>query len=159
MKLIQARVRRFRRLEDVSIELEETETVFVGPNNSGKTSATDVFRLFLKSGEFSIHDFSVSQIAKLDKYGRGEIDENGLPNVELDLWFSIDPDTEFGRASLLLPDTEQDYDKVGLRLRKATLRGSPRKPEACQRSHSRITFRCLGRSSSISPLRTTPWTD
>jgi putative ATP-dependent endonuclease of the OLD family len=118
MKLIQARIRGFRRLEDVSIEFEESETVFVGPNNSGKTSATDIFRLFLKSGDFSVHDFSVSQVVKLDQYGRGEIDEqDGLPHIDLDLWFSIDPDTEFGRTSVLLPDTEQDYDKVGLRLR------------------------------------------
>jgi putative ATP-dependent endonuclease of the OLD family len=117
MKLIQVNIRNFRRLEDVLIEFEESETVFVGPNNSGKTSATDVFRLFLKSGDFSIHDFSVSQSAMLDKYGRGEIDENSLPQIELDLWFSINPDTEFGRSSLLLPDAEQDYDKVGLRLR------------------------------------------
>ncbi len=117
MKLIQARVRGFRRLEDILIDFEESETVFVGPNNSGKTSATDIFRLFLKSGEFSIHDFSVSQVSKLDDYGHGEIGEEGLPHIELDLWFSIDPDTEFGRASVLLPDTEQDYDTVGLRLR------------------------------------------
>lgn len=117
MKLIEARVRNFRRLEDVSIDFEQSETVFVGPNNSGKTSATDVFRLFLGSGDFSIHDFSVSQVSKLDKYGRDEIDENDLPHIELDLWFSIDPDTEFGRASLLLPDAEQEYEKVGLRLR------------------------------------------
>lgn len=116
MKLIQARIRNFRRLEDVSIDFEQSETVFVGPNNSGKTSATDIFRLFLKSGDFSIHDFSVSQVSQLNKYGRNEIDEDGLPHIELDLWFSIDPDTEFGRASLLLPDTEQDYNKVGLRL-------------------------------------------
>lgn len=117
MKLIETRVRSFRRLEDVVIDFEESETVFVGPNNSGKTSATDVFRLFLKSGDFSIHDFSVSQVSKLDEYGHGKIDEDDLPCIELDLWFSIDPDTEFGRASLLLPDTEQDYDTVGLRLR------------------------------------------
>lgn len=117
MKLIQARVRGFRRLEDVLIDFEDSETVFVGPNNSGKTSATDIFRLFLKSGDFSIHDFSVSQISKLDDYGHSKIDEDGLPHIELDLWFSIDPHTEFGRASLLLPDTEQDYDTVGLRLR------------------------------------------
>lgn len=117
MKLIEARLRNFRRLEDVSIDFEELETFFVGPNNSGKSSATDIFRLFLKSGDFSIHDFSVSQIAQFDKYGRNEIDENELPSIELELWFSIDPDTEFGRVGILLPDTEQDYEHVGLRLR------------------------------------------
>lgn len=35
MKLLEARIRNSRRLEDVSIEFEETETVFVCPNNSG----------------------------------------------------------------------------------------------------------------------------
>lgn len=117
MKLIGAKIRNFRRLEDVSIDFEQSETVFVGPNNSGKTSATDIFRLFLKSSDFSIHDFSVSLVSKLNEFGRGETDENSLPSIELDLWFSLDPDTEFGRASLLLPDTEQNYDEVGLRLR------------------------------------------
>ncbi|QDU45214.1 recombination protein F [Symmachiella dynata] len=126
MKLTQAYIRNFRRLEDVSIDFEPSETVFVGPNNSGKTSATEVFRLFLKSNEFSIHDFSVSQIARLDAFGRGDNDESqenadskggeALPRIELDMWFSIDPDTEFGRVGLLLPDAEQVYDKVGIRL-------------------------------------------
>jgi predicted ATP-dependent endonuclease of OLD family len=53
MKLIRACIRNFRRLENVFVEFEASETVFVGPNNSGKTSATDVFRLFLKTGDFS----------------------------------------------------------------------------------------------------------
>jgi predicted ATP-dependent endonuclease of OLD family len=117
MKLIQASVRSFRRLENVLVDFEKSETVFVGPNNSGKTSAADIFRLFLKSGDFTIHDFSVSQVLKFDDYGYGKIDEESLPHIELDLWFSLDPDTEFGRVSVLLPDTEQDYDNVGLRLR------------------------------------------
>lgn len=117
MKLIQARINGFRRLENVLIDFDEQETVFVGPNNSGKTSAAEIFRLFLKSGNFSIHDFSVSNVTAFDKYARGEIEEKELPSITLDLWFSLDPDTEFGRASLLLPDTEQEYDKVGLRLR------------------------------------------
>jgi len=81
MKLIQARVRGFRRLEDVLIDFEGSETVFVGPNNSGKTSATDIFRLFLKSGEFSIHDFSVSQVSMLDSFVK-------TPSV-LDAWPGI----------------------------------------------------------------------
>lgn len=84
MKLTQATVRKFRRGEDVSIDFEESETVFVGPNNSGKTSATDVSRLFLKSGDFTIHDFSVLQVTRFDQFGRSEVDEKGLPLIELD---------------------------------------------------------------------------
>lgn len=117
MKLVSAGVRGFRRLENVLIEFDEQDTVFVGPNNSGKTSAAEVLRLFLKTGEFSFHDFSVSKVPDFDKFWRGEIEEKDLPRITLDLWFSLDPDTEFGRAGELLPDAEQDYDRVGVRIR------------------------------------------
>mgnify|MGYP003949866799 CR=1 FL=1 len=69
MKLSKATIRNFRRLEDVTIDVEERETVFVGPNNSGKTSATAIFRAFLGSREFKIHDFSVARIAAFDAFG------------------------------------------------------------------------------------------
>lgn len=49
MKLSKAAIRNFRRLENVTIDVEEQETVFVGPNNSGKTSATAIFRADRKS--------------------------------------------------------------------------------------------------------------
>ncbi|QDU38516.1 hypothetical protein Mal4_28450 [Maioricimonas rarisocia] len=117
MKLACAQIRNFRRLEDVSIIFDESETVFVGPNNSGKTSAADVFRHFVKSREFSIHDFSVSQLDSFNQFARGELDESDLPAIELDLWFAITPQTQFGRVGMLLPDVEQDYNKVGIRLR------------------------------------------
>jgi predicted ATP-dependent endonuclease of OLD family len=47
MKIKKVHLRNFRRLEDAEIGFENEETVFVGPNNSGKTSATTAFRLFL----------------------------------------------------------------------------------------------------------------
>jgi predicted ATP-dependent endonuclease of OLD family len=51
-------LRNFRRLEKVEINLEEKETIFVGPNNSGKTSATNAFRFFISQpGNFKVHDF------------------------------------------------------------------------------------------------------
>ncbi|MBL3574951.1 ATP-binding protein [Rhodovulum sulfidophilum] len=39
MRIKKVAIRNFRRLENVEIDFEETETVFVGSNNSGKTSA------------------------------------------------------------------------------------------------------------------------
>lgn len=47
MKVSSVAIRNFRRLENVQIDIEEKESIFVGPNNSGKTSATAVFRCFL----------------------------------------------------------------------------------------------------------------
>ena len=65
MKLNKFYISNFRRLENVQIDLEDGETVFVGPNNSGKTSATAIFRYFLRGAEFKIHDFSESRSRKI----------------------------------------------------------------------------------------------
>ncbi|EFK11034.1 conserved hypothetical protein [delta proteobacterium NaphS2] len=117
MKLKKIHIKNFRRLEDVQIDLDDGETVFVGPNNSGKTSATVIFRYFLKGNEFRIHDFSVSRIREIDHFG-SESDKKDLilPSIDLDLWFKIDPDIEFGRVFSLLPNTLSDLDEVGIRI-------------------------------------------
>jgi predicted ATP-dependent endonuclease of OLD family len=79
MKIERISIRNFRRLEDVNIGIEAQDTVFVGPNNSGKTSATAIFRCFLGQRSFRIHDFSVSKIAAIDAF------VNGLPLVVIEL--------------------------------------------------------------------------
>lgn len=118
MKLKKIQLRNFRRLEDVEIGFEDEETVFVGPNNSGKTSATTAFRLFLVNQEFKIHDFSVSKIADFDAFGAADEGEVGiLPSIEMDLWFSITPDIEYGLVCSLLPNATATFEEVGLRLK------------------------------------------
>lgn len=115
MKLRNVAIRNFRRLENVEINIEECETIFVGPNNSGKTSATAVFRCFLGGRDFKIHDFSVARISDFDIFattGNGE----HLPKISLDLWFTIDPESiAFGRVFTLLPKLS-DYTRVGIRM-------------------------------------------
>lgn len=118
MKLKKVQLRNFRRLEDVEIGFEDEETVFVGPNNSGKTSATTAFRLFLTTPDFKIHDFSVSKITEIDSFGmEHEADETSLPSIEMDIWFSIDPDIEFGRVFSLLPNLSDNFEEAGIRIR------------------------------------------
>lgn len=115
MKLSQITIRNFRRLQDVTIDVEEKETLFVGPNNSGKTSAGAIFRAFLGDRGFKIHDFSVARVADFAKFAT-DGDAVSLPRIELDLWFTIDPNTiAFGRVFTLLPKLS-DFTKVGLRL-------------------------------------------
>ncbi len=118
MKIKKVHLRNFRRLEDVEIDFENEETVFVGPNNSGKTSATTAFRLFLIRQEFKIYDFSVSKIAAINAFGAMEdVDEGSLPSIEMDLWFSINPDIEFGRVFSLIPNVSTNLEEVGVRLK------------------------------------------
>ena len=54
------RIRNFRRLKNVQVDLAQDISIFVGANNSGKTSATHALQLFLAASRdrFSIHDFS-----------------------------------------------------------------------------------------------------
>ena len=118
MKIKEVQLKNFRRLEDVGIGFEEEETVFVGPNNSGKTSATAAFRLFLLNAAFKIHDFSVTKIKDIDRFGSTEgVNEDILPSIKMDIWFSIDPDIEFGRVFSLLPNLSTNFEEVGIRLK------------------------------------------
>lgn len=117
MKIKSIAIRNFRRLEGVAICFEEDETVFVGPNNSGKTSVAAAFRCFLGGKDFKAHDLSVSKVRDIDVFGEGA-EVAILPAIELDLWFSIDPNhISFGRAFTLLPELTDKLDRVGIRLK------------------------------------------
>lgn len=115
-------LRNFRRLENVEINLEKKETIFVGANNAGKTSATAAFRLFVSNDrDFKIHDFSSPLIAEIDKFGKADIqqvEELGvkLPIIELDLWFTVSPSVEYGRVAHFLPSLKTEHTEVGVRL-------------------------------------------
>jgi putative ATP-dependent endonuclease of OLD family len=117
MRVKKVAISNFRRLENVEIEFEATETVFVGSNNSGKTSATAIMGCFLGGREFSIYDFSVGCIPAIDQFGMTG-DAEGLPSIDLDIWFEVDPaGIEYGRAAALLPRMSDDFDELGVRLR------------------------------------------
>lgn len=116
MKVKELAIVNFRRLEQVKIDCENTETVFVGPNNSGKTSATAIVRSFLGGKDFSIFDFSVSCVANIDHFGRTGDDSN-FPEITLDIWFEVNPDEiEYGRAAALVPNLSDDFEELGVRL-------------------------------------------
>ena len=47
MKISKIRIKNFRKLRDCHINLSDKETLFVGANNSGKTSAMHALMFFL----------------------------------------------------------------------------------------------------------------
>lgn len=114
MYLKKISIRNFRRLKDVEIDFEEKETVFVGPNNSGKTSATAAIRSFLSSRDFKIHDFSLCSLTAINTYDPAAPPPH--PSIQLDLWFHIDPDAiEFGTVFALATDLSGDFTEIGIR--------------------------------------------
>ncbi|TAU23504.1 ATP-dependent endonuclease [Rhizobium leguminosarum] len=117
MKLVNVQVEGFRLLENVGIAIEETATVVVGRNNSGKTSLTEVFDRFLgeQTGRFRLEDFAAAIRPKFlaAKALRAGGDEPPvkvlaeLPVIALTLTFNYSPDTDdLGPLSPFVIDLE-----------------------------------------------------
>jgi hypothetical protein len=121
IKLHAYRLRNYRRLRDVVIELDEKISIFVGANNSGKTSAAQGLYSMLegKKGKLKLFDFNASLWANIDKIGEAAAGDTeallGLPAITLDLWFRVG-ENDLVAAMPLLPSTDWDGKCVGLRV-------------------------------------------
>ncbi len=121
MKLQAYRLRNYRRLRDVVIELDEKISIFVGANNSGKTSAAQGLYSMLRgeAASFELFDFSAVLWAEIDNIGNALQGDEGaskqLPAITLDLWFRVG-DADLGIAMPLLPSTDWEGKCVGIRV-------------------------------------------
>ena len=117
----------FRKLKAVRIDFSETNTVFVGANNSGKTSAMVALRRFLVDrSDFSINDFTLTHWAKIDAAAAqceatASDDAVGLIDWSdflpfLDVWLNV-PARELHYVQKLLPTLDWSGALIGVRLR------------------------------------------
>lgn len=107
-------VRNFRRLRDVEIDLASDISIFVGANNSGKTSVGHALQLFTGRGRFDIHDFSAELWSDIIAFGDA-VEGAALPIMEVDLWFEIAA-TDVYRVIDLLPSLAWKGSLVGMRV-------------------------------------------
>ncbi|BBL73699.1 ATP-dependent nuclease [Methylomagnum ishizawai] len=120
MYLYSYRLKNYRRLRDVYIELAKDISIFVGSNNSGKTSATHAIQAFLSGSKdrFSLFDFS-SHVWKLLNAIGENTQENDvdvlLPSITLDLWFKVS-ESDLGLVLPILPSTAWQTTEVGIRV-------------------------------------------
>ncbi len=135
------RIRNFRRLRDVRIDLASDISIFVGANNSGKTSAVHAMQLFASASRerFSIYDFSAGSWADIDAFGQGQ-KNTVLPTISLDIWFNVGPQDLF-RVIKLLPSLAWKGSLVGIRIEFAPV--NPAKlltnyRQACDRARANI---------------------
>ncbi len=128
MKIDSVHIRNFRKLKNCQIDFGDRETVFVGANNSGKTSAISAIVWFLKNTDkFTLKEFTATNWALINGLG-GEwlatepVDEALLnPHrwddivPSMDIWISIE-DGEQYRVNHLIPSLKTwDGKKVGVR--------------------------------------------
>ncbi|MET4701821.1 putative ATP-dependent endonuclease of OLD family [Constrictibacter sp. MBR-5] len=107
-------VRNFRRLRDVEIDLASDISIFVGANNSGKTSVGHALQLFTGRGRFDIHDFSAELWSDIIAFGDA-IEGASLPTMEIDILFEIAA-ADVHRVIDLLPSLAWEGSLVGMRL-------------------------------------------
>ena len=120
MHLRSYRINNYRRLRDVHIELSSDISIFVGSNNSGKTSATQALHAFASGSKdkFSLYDFSSACWKDLDDLGNlleGGAEQPRLPSITLDLWFEV-TSNDLYLVMPLLPSMTWAGTQVGLRI-------------------------------------------
>jgi predicted ATP-dependent endonuclease of OLD family len=117
MHLSHCHIVNFRRMKDVHIDLESDITIFVGANNSGKTSAAHAVQMFASEARFGIHDFNSECWKKFDETGSAPTDEGdgAIPSIALELWFAVD-DADLHRVIDLLPSLDWSGSLVGIRI-------------------------------------------
>lgn len=138
-------LRNFRRLSNVVIDLASDISIFVGPNNSGKTSVGHALQLFTGRGNFTVHDFSADVWPRIIAFGDG-IEGATLPTIEVDIWLEVGDD-DVHRVIDLLPSLTWDGKLVGMRVVFAPfdeLATRSRYQEARQRTRTAVVHSAKG---------------
>ena len=67
MRINHVHIRNFRKLKNCRIDFDENQTIFVGANNSGKTSAMSAIIWFLKGKDrFTTRKFTLTNWIKIN---------------------------------------------------------------------------------------------
>lgn len=119
----------FRKLKNCRIDISKKETVLVGANNSGKTSAMDALILFLtKNRSFDLKDFTLSNWAAINKIGDNWLNEKDPKKIDLsiksweteiptlDIWLHVE-NSELQHVSNIIPSLDWKGGLLGVRLR------------------------------------------
>ena len=105
-------IQNFRKLKACRVEIAQQETIFVGANNSGKTSAMDALILFIEKSrrkDFATTDFTLSNWSSLDQLGTQWVDaaDDEGPDIAVDAWLPLLPSID-----VWLRADEEDLHRV-----------------------------------------------
>ncbi|MBG9454980.1 DNA helicase [Lysinibacillus sphaericus] len=122
MHINSVKIKNFRLLKDVELTLEQTTTIIVGRNNSGKTSFTELFKRLLtdNSPKFNLVDFSIpvhdhfwAAFIKWTEDNENPTIRESLPAIEITLTLKYDIDCDdLGPLSELIIDLDPNSTEV-----------------------------------------------
>lgn len=125
MKISFVQIQNFRKLKNCKINFGDQNTLFVGPNNSGKTSAMEALvKMFNKSG-INFNDITVSNHQSINEIGMMIIEkQSNLDEIELkwddllpaiDIWIEV-LNNEMQYVANLIPNLDWNGGLIGVRL-------------------------------------------
>jgi AAA15 family ATPase/GTPase len=130
MRIEFVEIQNFRKLRSCRVDFAEETTVFVGANNSGKTSAMDALISFLlEKTQFITTDFTLSNWIEINKIGDFWVNNDResvssdlsmkpwqkyLPSI--DMWIKAEND-EIHYVSHIIPTLDWNGGALGIRLR------------------------------------------
>ena len=128
MKIQSVHIRNYRKLKNCHIDFGEKETVLVGANNSGKTSAISAIVWFLKNTDrFTLKEFTATNWASINEIGEKWLEQDSVDEAllsshqwdnivpSMDVWINVE-DGEQYRVNHLIPSLiSWDGKKVGVR--------------------------------------------
>ncbi|MEK6706732.1 MAG: AAA family ATPase [Bdellovibrionota bacterium] len=130
MRIKFVEIQNFRKLRSCTVEFAEKTTVFVGANNSGKTSAMDALSLFLlEKNQFTTTDLTLSNWIEINRIGDSWVNNNSedasldlsikpwqeyLPSI--DVWIEAAND-EIHYVNHIIPTLDWGGGWLGIRLR------------------------------------------
>lgn len=126
VRISRLRIKNFRLLHDVELNMQETTTLLVGRNNSGKTTLVDLLFGFTKRKalNFSAADFSEVTYANFaEAYhlwaaGKHEESIEATPAISLEVFFEYSPKIEhFGPLAPFILSLREDSTSACLRYR------------------------------------------
>ena len=130
MRIHCVEIQNFRKLKSVRIDFSDKSTIFVGANNSGKTSAIVALGHFLiDPGRFALKDFTLSHWQHIDIIGQSWVEaptnqtEANLDATRwadvipmMDVWLDVNLN-EVHVVSHLIPTLDWSGSRLGVRLR------------------------------------------
>ena len=130
MRIEFVEIANFRKLISTRVELSSEKTVFVGANNSGKTSAIAALRYFLVDRErssFCFNDFTLAHWPTINAMGvaweAAHVANQPLPEPAwdpvlpaLDVWLRV-ADNEVHYVQKILPTLDWEGGRLGVRMR------------------------------------------
>lgn len=125
MKITSIFIQNFRKLLQCRIDFSKETTLFVGANNSGKTSAMDALGKFLAGRGFVFNDITISNRTAINSVGTDWVKEECEMPEDLKLWEPIAPKmdiwlevarNEIHYVASIIPTLKWRGGKLGIRL-------------------------------------------